>query len=55
MLEIKKTGMTPQAAAELENAMAQEARNTANIEYLSMMAGIDLEEEEEGEADEQEI
>ena len=43
MLEIKKAGLTPQTAAELENAMAQEARNTANIEYLSMMAGIDLE------------
>lgn len=47
MLIINKPGMSIKERIELENLCAKEAKNTANLEYLSMMTGIDLYEEEE--------
>lgn len=46
MLIINKSGMTIKERIELENLHAKEAKNAANLEYLSMMTGIDLFEED---------
>lgn len=46
MLTINKSGMTIKERIELENLRAKEAKNAANLEYLSMMTGIDLYEDE---------
>lgn len=53
MIIFRKLAMTPQEHAQLENAIALETINASNIEYLSMMAGIDLDEEND-EAEEME-
>ena len=47
MLLINKSGMSIKERVELENLRAKEAKNAANLEYLSMMTGIDLYEDEE--------
>lgn len=47
MIFLRKLSMTPQEHAQLENAIALETINASNIEYLSMMAGIDLDDEDE--------
>ena len=46
MVQIRKTGMTPKEVSELENADAVSAKNTANIDYLAMMADIEIPTEE---------
>lgn len=46
MITINKSGMTIKERIELENLRAKEAKNAANLEYLSMMTGIDLYEDE---------
>lgn len=50
MVIIKRISMPLYERAALDNALAQAAKNAADLEYISMMADIDLEpEEEEGE------
>ena len=46
MVQIRKTGMTPKEVSELENADAASAKNAANIDYLAMMADIEIPTEE---------
>lgn len=55
MVNIKRANMTPSEKAELENALAAEQRNAANIDYIAMMCDVDIPTEEEGIADESEI
>ena len=40
---LKRRTMTPAEQAALENAEAQAARNTANIDYIAMMTDVDME------------
>lgn len=47
--------MTPAEMAALENAEAQAVRNAANIDYIAMMADVEIPTEEEGGNDESEI
>ena len=47
MLSIRKSAMTIKERTDLENMQALEARIAAGLEYLSMMTGIDLYEDEE--------
>lgn len=50
MVIIRRISMPLYERAALDNALAQAAKNVADLEYISMMADIDLEpEEEEGE------
>lgn len=50
MVIIRRISMPLYERAALDNALAQTAKNAADLEYISMMADIDLEpEEEEGE------
>ena len=50
MVIIRRISMPLYERAALDNALAQAAKNAADLEYISMMADIDLEpEEEEGE------
>ena len=54
-MKVNRIGMTLGEKAEIENAMAQQAKNAATIEYVAMMADVDLDEDEgesEGEEDE---
>lgn len=53
MVNIQRSGISIRERAQLENMRAQEARNAANIEYLSMMTGVDLFEDEALQEDEQ--
>lgn len=46
MVQIRKTGITPKEVSELENADAATLRNAANIDYLAMMADIEIPTEE---------
>ena len=46
MVFIKKIRMTPQEYSMVENAIAQAAKNAADIEYISMMTDIDLDDDE---------
>jgi hypothetical protein len=39
--------LSPKERAELDNAQAQAANNAANIDYLAMMSGIDLDDDTE--------
>lgn len=41
--------------AALENAEAQAVKNAANIDYIAMMADVEIQTEEEGGNDESEI
>lgn len=50
----KKRTMSPADAAKLENSEAQAEANKANIDYIAMMADIEIPTEEE-EADESEV
>lgn len=59
MVIIRRISMPLYEQAALDNALAQAAKNAADLEYISMMADIDLEPEEEevedfGEEDENE-
>lgn len=47
MVIIKRISMPLYERAALDNALAQAAKNAADLEYISMMAEIDLEPEEE--------
>ena len=47
MVIIKRISMPLYERAALDNALAQAAKNAADLEYISMMADIDLEPEEE--------
>lgn len=49
MVIIKRISMPLYERAALDNALAQAAKNAADLEYISMMADIDLEPGEEGE------
>ena len=46
-MKVNRIGMTLGEKAEIENAMAQQAKNAATIEYVAMMADVDLDEDEE--------
>lgn len=47
MVQICKTGMTPRERSELENADASAMKNKATIDYIAMMADIEIPTEEE--------
>ena len=47
MVPIKRRGLTPQQTAELENAVATATRNASVIDYIAMMADIEIPTEEE--------
>lgn len=49
MVQICKTGMTPRERSELENADAAAMKNKATIDYIAMMADIEIPTEEENE------
>lgn len=51
-MKITKPTLSPAQQAELENAMARAVRNEANIDYIAMMADVEISTEEEGETDE---
>jgi hypothetical protein len=53
-MEIKRRIMTPAELAEIENAKAQAEANKANIDYIAMMADVEIP-TEEGEYDEREV
>lgn len=44
---LKKRTLTPAEQARLENNEAQAARNAANIDYIAMMADVEIPTEEE--------
>ena len=46
-MKLNRIGMTLSEKAEIEYAMAMQAKNAATIEYVAMMADVDLEEDEE--------
>ena len=46
-MKVNRIGMTLSEKAEIENAMAMQTKNAATIEYVAMMADVDLEEDEE--------
>lgn len=48
MLKIRKNEMTPEAAAELENAKAIAQRSADLVEYVAMMADINIPSDDEG-------
>lgn len=52
---LKRRTMTPAEQAALENAEAQAARNTANIDYIAMMTDVEIPTEEEAGENEPEI
>ncbi|MBQ9632235.1 MAG: hypothetical protein IJV04_04875 [Lachnospiraceae bacterium] len=54
-MEIRRRRMTPGEMAALENAEAQAVKNAANIDYIAMMADVEIPTEEEGGNDESEI
>lgn len=45
---LKRRTMTPAELAALENAEAQAAKNAASIDYIAMMADVEIPTEEEG-------
>ena len=45
---LKKRTMTPAELAALENAEAQAAKNAASIDYIAMMADVEIPTEDEG-------
>jgi hypothetical protein len=47
--------MSPKDKKEQENAISQAEINRSNIEYIAMMADVELNIESEGEEDEQEV
>ena len=49
MITIKRSTMNPAERAEMENTIAREQRNADLIEYLAMMADIDIPTNEETE------
>lgn len=55
MCIINHIRMSLKQRAELERLAAMEYQNQANIEYLAMMSDVDLDDENEGEYNEQEI
>lgn len=44
---LKKRTLTPVEQAELENAKAQAVKNAANIDYIAMMADVEIPTEED--------
>lgn len=54
-MKITKPALSPAQQAELENAMARAKRNEANIDYIAMMADMEIPTDEEAEYDESEI
>lgn len=44
----KRRTMTPAELAALENAEAQAAKNAASIDYIAMMADVEIPTEDEG-------
>jgi hypothetical protein len=47
--------LSPKDRKEQENAISQAEINRSNIEYIAMMADVELNIESEGEEDEQEV
>lgn len=45
---LKRRTMTPAEMAALENAEAQAAKNAASIDYIAMMADVEIPTEDEG-------
>ena len=54
-MDLKRRTMSPAEQAALENAEAQTLMNAANIDYIAMMADIEIPTEEEGANYESEI
>lgn len=53
---LNKRNMSPAEKARIENAAAQTEKNKADIDYIAMMADIDIDlEDEEGTENEPEI
>ena len=48
MVYVNKIKMTVQERAMLDNAIAKEETNAANLDYLAMMLDIEIPTEEEG-------
>ena len=55
MLKINKLRMTLAERAAQERAAAQAAKNAADIDYIAMMADVEIPTDEEAEYDESEI
>lgn len=51
-MPVKKLNGTIQEKVELENAVAKMAQMEANVDYIAMMADVDLTDEDGGEEDE---
>lgn len=47
MVQIHKNGLTPNEIAAIENSQAEVMRNSANIDYIAMMADIEIPTEED--------
>lgn len=45
-MKIQKKNMTLPEKAEMENAIAREEKNRADIDYIAMMTDVDIDEEE---------
>jgi hypothetical protein len=54
-MKIIRNKMSPKDKKEQENAISQAEINRSNIEYIAMMADVELNIESEGEENEQEI
>lgn len=54
-MKITKPTLSPAQQAELENAMARAKRNEANIDYIAMMADVEIPTDEEDDNDESEV
>jgi hypothetical protein len=54
-MKLIKSKQSPKDRKEQENAISQAEINRANIEYIAMMADVELDIESEGEENEQEI
>lgn len=46
MALINRSTLTPQQMAQIENAIAGTAKNAADIDYVAMMADVDMPESE---------
>ena len=54
-MKVIRNKMSPKDRKEQENAISQAEINRSNIEYIAMMADVELDAESEGAENEQEI
>ena len=54
-MELRKRTLSPAEQAKLENTESQAEINRANIDYIAMMADVEIPTNEEAEYDESEI